>query len=95
MSDDEETAAIQRLQKKLTKENLFMYILRLLQDKEHYGYELRAEIKKRFGFTMATVTSYAEQRLQTIKQRIMSYPRLLEIINTFVPPASRTDSHAK
>ena len=58
MSEDSETAAIQRLQKKLTKENLFMYILRLLQDKEHYGYELREEIKKRFGFTMATVTSY-------------------------------------
>ena len=58
MSDESETAAIQRLQKKLTKENLFMYILRLLQDKEHYGYELREEIKKRFGFTMATVTSY-------------------------------------
>ena len=35
-----------------------MYILRLLQDTEHYGYELRAEIKKRFDFTMATVTSY-------------------------------------
>jgi polysaccharide chain length determinant protein (PEP-CTERM system associated) len=34
-------------------------------------------------FVMATVTSYAEQRLQTIKQRIMSYPRLLEIINQF------------
>lgn len=58
MSDVNETAAIKRLQKKLTKEILFMYILRLLQDKEHYGYELREEIKNRFGFTMATVTSY-------------------------------------
>ncbi|MFQ6124622.1 MAG: PadR family transcriptional regulator [Candidatus Heimdallarchaeota archaeon] len=58
MSDIIETAAIKRLQKKLTKETLFMYILRLLQDKEHYGYELRQEIKNRFGFTMATVTSY-------------------------------------
>ncbi len=58
MSDVNETAAIKRLQKKLTKETLFMYILRLLQDKAHYGYELREEIKNRFGFTMATVTSY-------------------------------------
>ncbi|MCB2184567.1 MAG: hypothetical protein KQH63_21295 [Desulfobulbaceae bacterium] len=32
-------------------------------------------------FVMATVTSYAEQRLQTINQRIMSTGRLLEIIN--------------
>jgi polysaccharide biosynthesis transport protein len=32
---------------------------------------------------MATVTSYAEQRLQTITQRVMSTTRLLEIINRF------------
>ena len=34
-------------------------------------------------FVMATVTSYAVQRLQSIKQRIMSSSRLLEIINRF------------
>jgi len=34
-------------------------------------------------FVMATVTSFAEQRLQVINQRIMSYSRLLEIINRF------------
>ncbi|OGP15590.1 MAG: chain-length determining protein [Deltaproteobacteria bacterium GWA2_54_12] len=34
-------------------------------------------------YVMATVTSYAEQRLQTINQRIMSGARLLEIINRF------------
>ena len=32
-------------------------------------------------FVMTTVTTYAEQRLQTINQRIMSTTRLLEIIN--------------
>lgn len=32
-------------------------------------------------FVMATVTSYAEQRLQSIHQRIMSTSKLLEIIN--------------
>ncbi len=32
-------------------------------------------------FVMATVTSYAEQRLQTINQQIMSSTRLLELIN--------------
>lgn len=32
-------------------------------------------------YVMATVTSYAEQRLQTIHQRIMSTSRLLDIIN--------------
>jgi polysaccharide chain length determinant protein (PEP-CTERM system associated) len=35
------------------------------------------------AFVTATVTSYAEQRLQTINQRIMSTSRLLEIINEY------------
>ena len=34
-------------------------------------------------FVMATVTSFAEQRLQSIHQRIMSTSRLLDIINRF------------
>ena len=34
-------------------------------------------------YVMATVTSYAEQRLQTINQRIMSTARLKEIIDRF------------
>ena len=34
-------------------------------------------------FVMATITSYAEQRLQTINQRITSYTRLLDMINRF------------
>jgi len=35
------------------------------------------------NFVMATVTSYADQRIQAINQRIMSSSRLLEIINRF------------
>lgn len=34
-------------------------------------------------YVMSTLTSYAEQRLQTINQRIMSASRLIEIINRF------------
>ena len=34
-------------------------------------------------FVMSTVTSYAEQRLQSIHQRIVSFQRLLELINRF------------
>jgi polysaccharide chain length determinant protein (PEP-CTERM system associated) len=34
-------------------------------------------------FVMTTVTSYAEQRLQSIYQRIVSFSRLLEIVNRF------------
>ncbi|MGD0234644.1 MAG: Wzz/FepE/Etk N-terminal domain-containing protein [Syntrophorhabdales bacterium] len=36
-------------------------------------------------FVIASVTGYAEQRLQTINQRIMSTSKLLEIINRFNP----------
>jgi len=34
-------------------------------------------------FVMTTVTSYAEQRLQSIYQRIVSFSRLLDIVNRF------------
>ena len=34
-------------------------------------------------FVVGTITSFAEQRLQTINQRIMSTTRLLEVINQF------------
>lgn len=34
-------------------------------------------------FVMTTVTSYAEQRIQQLTQRIMSFPRLMEIIQRF------------
>jgi succinoglycan biosynthesis transport protein ExoP len=34
-------------------------------------------------FVMTTVTSYAEQRLQSIHQRIVSFSRLLEMVNRF------------
>ena len=34
-------------------------------------------------YVMTTVTAYADQRLQTINQRVMSYKTLLEIINRF------------
>ncbi|MHA1220686.1 MAG: PadR family transcriptional regulator [Candidatus Heimdallarchaeota archaeon] len=50
--------AFRRLKKKITIENLWIYILRLLQEKDLYGYELRESIKATFGFEPATVTSY-------------------------------------
>ncbi|MCF2144199.1 MAG: PadR family transcriptional regulator [Candidatus Heimdallarchaeota archaeon] len=50
--------AFKRLKKRITIDNLWMYILRLLQEKEMYGYEVRESIKKQFGFEPATITSY-------------------------------------
>ena len=59
-NDDQKdgSRAFKRLRKKTTIDNLWMYILRLLQEKEMYGYELKESIKTKFGFEPATVTSY-------------------------------------
>ena len=51
--------AMNRLVNKLTKEMLWIYILRLLQERPHYGYELRKLVTDRFGFSPATVSGYA------------------------------------
>ena len=57
--DPKETSkAFKRLKKKISIDNLWIYILRLLIEKEMYGYELKESIKNRFGFEPATVTSY-------------------------------------
>jgi PadR family transcriptional regulator, regulatory protein PadR len=47
-----------RLREKLTKENLWIYILSLLKRKPMYGYELRDAVEKRFGFRPGNVTAY-------------------------------------
>ena len=54
----ETSKAFKRLKRKTSIDNLWIYILRLLLEKEMYGYELRDSIKSRFGFEPATVTSY-------------------------------------
>ena len=61
MSDveDGQPKAMNRLVNKLTKEMLWMYILRLLQERPHYGYEIKQLIQDRFGFSPATVSGYA------------------------------------
>lgn len=50
--------AYERLKRKLTKENLWIYILRLLKDGSLYGYQLREEVYRRFGFKPGRVTCY-------------------------------------
>ena len=55
----EKYSPVERLKKKLQIDNLWLWILKLLEKDEKYAYELRKEISERFGFTPATVTSYA------------------------------------
>ncbi|MGY5874478.1 MAG: PadR family transcriptional regulator [Candidatus Thorarchaeota archaeon] len=57
--DDKKPKAVTRLVKKLTKEMLWIYILRLLQERPHYGYEIKELITQRFEFSPATVSGYA------------------------------------
>ena len=50
--------AYSRLVRKLTVENLWLYVLRLLREGPLYGYEVRSKIEKRFGFKPGAVTCY-------------------------------------
>lgn len=48
----------ERFKNSLTKDNLWIYILMLLKNKEMYAYELRENIHKNFGFKPGSVTAY-------------------------------------
>lgn len=49
---------IERLKKKVQKENLWFFILCLLEKQDKYGYELRNLVKEKFGFLTGNVTAY-------------------------------------
>ena len=50
--------AYERLVKKLTVENLWIYILSSLRIGQKYGYEIGRYIEKKYGFRPGKVTSY-------------------------------------
>ncbi len=52
------TTPIERLKNKITKEVLWIYILRLLKERPMYAYELKNKIMESFDFEPATVSSY-------------------------------------
>jgi len=49
---------VDRLIKKIEKENLWLFVLSILQKNRRYGNELRNLIKKKFGFLTGSMTSY-------------------------------------
>lgn len=49
---------LRRLAHLNTKDCLWIYILRILQDRETHAYMLRKQIEDRFGFKPGTVTAY-------------------------------------
>ena len=58
LKENDITKAMNRLADKLTKANLWMYILRLLEDDPLYGYEIKQKISAKFGFQPAIVSGY-------------------------------------
>ncbi|HUX98806.1 MAG TPA: PadR family transcriptional regulator [Candidatus Deferrimicrobium sp.] len=58
LKENDVTKAMNRLADKLTKANLWMYILRLLEEEPLYGYEIKEKIFDRFGFQPAVVSGY-------------------------------------
>jgi len=50
--------ALNRLNRKLTVENLWLYVLRMLIDRPMYAYEIRKTLRERFAFSVATITIY-------------------------------------
>ncbi|WP_297420001.1 PadR family transcriptional regulator [Thermococcus sp.] len=52
------TTPMERLRNKITKEVLWLYILRLLKERPMYAYELKERIREAFEFEPATVSSY-------------------------------------
>lgn len=53
-----ESSAYDRLVNKLTKENLWLYILKMLVEGQMYAYEINKKLEEKFGFSTATVTVY-------------------------------------
>jgi len=49
---------VERLKKKVQRENLWLFILCILSIKECHGFELRGAVKERFGFLAGNVTAY-------------------------------------
>ncbi len=55
-------APLQRLKDKLTKENLWLYVLSILRERPAYPYEISDLIEERFGWRPARVTAYIVMR---------------------------------
>jgi PadR family transcriptional regulator PadR len=49
---------LKRLERKITIENLWIYILSLLKERPMYAYEIRENVSVRFGFDLGQVTAY-------------------------------------
>jgi len=49
---------VERLKEKVLKENLWIFLFKILQEKDEYAYELRKAVNREFGFWAGEVTGY-------------------------------------
>ncbi|MBU7014249.1 MAG: helix-turn-helix transcriptional regulator [Theionarchaea archaeon] len=56
--NDGDIVPLERLKTKMTKEVMWLYVLRLLMERPMYAYEIKKQIRNRFEWEAATVTSY-------------------------------------
>jgi PadR family transcriptional regulator PadR len=49
---------VERLKEKVLKENLWIFLFKLLSQNDEYAYELRKKINQEFGFWTGRVTGY-------------------------------------
>ena len=54
-----DSQAVRRLRRKVTVENLWTYIIRVLEEEPLHAYGVKVRLKQRFGIKVATVTVYA------------------------------------
>ncbi|MHC1627715.1 MAG: PadR family transcriptional regulator [Candidatus Nezhaarchaeales archaeon] len=54
----QDSKALKRLKDKLTKENLWLYIVKELSQKPMYAYQVKVALKEKYSINVATVTVY-------------------------------------
>jgi len=64
---------IERLKEKVFKENLWIFLFKLLEEKDEYAYELRKKIRENFGFWTGKVTGYKVLYLVEKRGYVTSY----------------------
>lgn len=71
--------AYERLVEKLTKENLWLYILTMLKERPMYGYEIAGRLKTEFGIPIATITAYVvlyKMEREGLVERSVEHPEV-------------------
>jgi len=54
----DESRALKRLKDKLTKENLWLYIVKELAEKPMYAYKVKVVLREKYNINVAAVTVY-------------------------------------